>query len=146
MMSKVFILFRLALVVFVVSFASLVAADDIDDARDVSRSILEKLENKEFAKVWDDNVSEWFKDKTTKPAFLGNMTITHRQLGGISKSRVLIQQNQSDGDLASGYSGEVFSFMYETGFPNAKVYETIVLIFDGDDLKLAGFNYVPNPN
>lgn len=145
-MSVFSMLLKMSLVIFAVSLASFVVADEIDDARDVSRDILEKLESKQFAKVWDDNVSVWLKDKTTKPAFLGNLTIIHAQLGGASTDRVLIQQNQSDGDVSSGYSGRVFSFMYETRFPNAKVYETVVVIFDGEDLRLAGFNYVPNPN
>lgn len=121
-------------------------AEDIDDARNVATNILERLEQKKFSDVWDSYVSDWFKEKTTKPAFLGNLTMIHNQLGGKSKNRVLIQQNEADGDIATGYKGKVFSFMYETKFPAANAYETMVLISESGDFKLAGFNYMPNPN
>lgn len=139
----------LAVLVIYVFFASIslpARADEIDNARGVSTLILENLESKKFAQTWDQNVSDWFKERTTKAAFLGNMTIVHAQLGGVSTSRELVQQNQTLGQAASGFTGMVYSFMYDTQYPAAKVYETIVLIAEGNEIKLSGINYVPNPN
>lgn len=121
-------------------------ADDISDARTAAINILKKLERKQNKDVWENNVSEWFKEKMTRDAFLANLTMIQNQLGGQSTERKLIQQNKSDGDPQNGYKGKVFSFMFSTTFPVAKVYEAIVLIEDSGTYKIAGLNFVPNPN
>jgi hypothetical protein len=126
--------------------ADVVCADDISDARAVGITILRKLEQRKNAEVWQSDVSEWFKEKMTRAAFLANMTMIQAQLGGPSLDRELVQQNQADGNAQHNYKGQIFSYTFATTFPAAKAYETIVLIREGGAFKLAGFNYVPNPN
>jgi hypothetical protein len=119
---------------------------EMDGARNTAARILQDLQKKKFSDVWENDVSNWFKNNATKPAFMGNMTVIHNQLGGQSFKRELIQQGKADGDSATGYVGDVFSFMYQTEFPRAKVYETIYLVVEAGTYKLAGINYIPNPN
>lgn len=121
-------------------------AADIDDARSVAVSILNTLEKKKSAAVWEQQVSSWFKDKMTRDAFLANMTFIQAQLGGVSSARNLVQQNFSDGDPKAGYKGEVFSFTFTTTYPTSKVYENVILIREEGKYKLSGIFFVPNPN
>lgn len=121
-------------------------ADEMSDARASGTAILHKLEQRKNAEVWDSDVSDWFKDKMTRAAFLANLTMIQAQLGGIGAHRTLVQQNKADGVPGSGYKGPVFSFIFDTTFPAAKVYEMIVLIPEHGTYKISGLNYVPNPN
>ncbi|MGF6961203.1 DUF4019 domain-containing protein [Paraburkholderia youngii] len=108
----------------------------MSDARAAALKILGKLEQKQNKEVWNANVSDWFKEKMTEEAFLANMTLIQAQLGGIGNNRKLIQENQADGDPRSGYQGTVYSFMFSTTFPVAKVYEMIILIREGGNYKI----------
>ncbi len=123
-----------------------VLADQTDDARMVAIGILKKFETKNNSDVWESHVSDWFKKKITRDAFLANMTITQSQLGGIGSGRTLIQQNTADGDPQTGYTGKVYSFLFATTYPLAKVYEMIVLIRESTNYRLSGIYYTPNPN
>lgn len=135
--------FSLWMALFFINTAS---ADDISDARKSAVDILIKLEQGKNTEVWESNVSNWFKDRMTRDAFLANLTIIRAQLGGPGVDRKLVQQNQADGDPVSGYKGIVFSFTFSTMLPGAKVYEMIVLIREGNSYKLSGLNFLPNPN
>ncbi len=139
-------LFVLSLSFLVLCSEGVTFADDADEARAVAMNILKQLEQKKTMDVWSNYVSNWFKRKTTEKAFLANMTVIHAQLGGTGTDRDLIQQGKADGDSQSGYQGTVYSFLFGTTFPMAKVYETIVLIIEDNTYRLAGINYVPNPN
>jgi hypothetical protein len=134
--------------IFLLSFiiSNIAYADEMSDARASANTIFRKLEQRKNAEVWESDVSDWFKEKMTRDAFLANMTITEAQLGGSSTDRKLIQQNQANGEPRSGYKGKVFSFLFDTTFPAAKVYEMIVLIRERGAYKVSGINYVPNPN
>lgn len=127
-------------------FAVSAFAADIDDARSVAVSILKKMEDRKNAEVWDQHVSPWFKSNTTRDAFLANLTFMQAQLGGVSSSRTLIQQNYADGDPKVNYRGDIFSFVFSATYPASKIYENIVLIRDGSNYKLSGLYFVPNPN
>lgn len=122
------------------------AAAELDDARAAAVSILQKLEQGKRKEVWKSDVSDWFKQRMTEDAFLANTTVVNAQLGGAGTGRKLIQQNQADGNAMSGYKGAVYSFMFGTTFPMAKVYEQIVVIREGNAYKLSSINFVPNPN
>ena len=134
------------LLVINLSAIDIAHADEMSDARAVGTAILRKLEQHKNAEVWDVDVSDWFKERMTRDAFLANTAITQAQLGGIGTDRKLIQQNLADGDPSSDYKGTVFSFMFATTFPGVKAYEMIILIREGGAYKLSGLNYVPNPN
>jgi len=118
----------------------------VSDARASGTTILRKLEQRKNAEVWESDVSDWFKERMTRDAFLANTAIAQAQLGGSGTDRKLVQQNQADGDPRSGYKGQIFSFMFATTFPGAKAYEMITLTREGGAYKLSGLNYVPNPN
>lgn len=123
-----------------------VLADQTDEARAVAIDILKKIETKNNSELWQNHVSDWFKKKITRDAFLANMTITQSQLGGIGAGRTLIQQNTADGDSQTGYTGKVYTFLFATTYPLAKVYEMIVLIRENTDYRMSGIYYTPNPN
>lgn len=128
-------------------FASIVHADDMSDARIIAISILSKLEQEKNVEVWEKDVSEWFKERMTKDAFLANMTLVRTQLGSSpGVDRKLVQQNRADSDPSFNYKGDVFSFMFSTTFPGARVYEMIGLIREGTSYKLSGIRFIPNPN
>jgi len=125
-------------------FSASAHADDMSDARSAATLILKKLEQRKNREVWDSDVSDFFKKSITKQAFLGNMTVIEAQLGGPSSQRELIQQNKANG--VAGYKGMVYSFMYASEFPAANAYEMIVVVNEDGNYKLAGINYIPNPN
>jgi len=135
--------FSLWMALFFINTAS---ADDMSDARKSAVDILIKLEQGKNTEVWESSVSNWFKERMTRDAFLANLTIIRAQLGGPGADRKLVQQNRADGDPASGYKGSVFSFTFSATFPGAKVYEMIVLIREGNSYKISGLNFLPNPN
>lgn len=137
----------LSMTLVLISLSSgIVYADETDDARAVALNILETLEQRKNAEVWETSVSTWFKDKMTREAFLANMTVIQSQLGGKGTGRHLIQQNTSDSNAQYGYTGKVYSFMFGTRFPAANVYEMIVMMKEGNAYRLSGINYTPNPN
>ena len=119
-------------------------ADEISDARAAAVSALERLEQRKNSDVWQSDMSDWFKDRMTRAAFLANMTVIQAQLGGPASGREIIQQNKAPG--MAGYTGEVYSFTFETSFPAANVYEMIALIREGGKYRVSGLNFVPNPN
>jgi hypothetical protein len=121
-------------------------AQDIDSARAIAVSILAKVEQRKNSDVWDNHVSNWFKQRMTREAFLANMALVQGQLGGAGTGRKLVQQNLSDRDPQSGYTGQIFSFMFATTFPAAKTYEMIVLIREDGAYRMSGLNFIPNPN
>lgn len=121
-------------------------ADPQDDARSVAIDILQKLEQKKSNEVWDLHVSNWFKERMGKDAFLANMTVIQSQLGGKGTRRDLIQQSTADGSPKDGYSGNLYSFMFATKFPTIKVYEMIVMSREDNVYRLFGLQYTPNPN
>ncbi len=126
--------------------AAVSLADQTDEARAVAMTILQKLEQKKNSEVWESHESNWFKERTTKPAFLANMTLIQSQLGGIGSHRELVQQNLANSSPQVGYRGEVYSFMFATTFPSANVYEMIVMIKEDSTYRLSGIQYTPNPN
>lgn len=136
----------LSLLCLAVALHAPAKADELADGRRVALDILVKIEQKKGAEVWEHQVSAWFKERMTRKAFLANSTIMHAQLGGPATRRNLIQQNRAEGDAGTGYKGMVLSYLFETTFPVANLYETITLIEDEGELRLAGLNYVPNPN
>jgi hypothetical protein len=107
---------------FMVAFlaSNIARADDMSDARASGTTILSKLEQRKNAEVWQSDVSDWFKERMTRDAFLANMAIIQAQLGGSSSDRKLVQQNKADGNPRSGYKGQIFSFTFATTFPGAK--------------------------
>ena len=135
-----------ALVITLVLSGGVSFADPTDDARAVAIDILQKLEVRKNSEVWESHVSNWFKDKTAKAAFLANMTVIQSQLGGKGTDRELIQQNTANGSPQFGYTGKVYSFMFATKFSAANVYEMIVMIKEDNAYRLAGIQYTPNPN
>lgn len=123
-----------------------VHADDMSDARNTGSEILDRISTGKSLSVWDSYVSDWFKERMTKDAFLANMAMVKAQQGGAGEERTLIQQNKSDGAPQFGFKKSVYSFTFSTNFPSGKVYETIVLIREGSEYKVSGLNYLPNPN
>jgi hypothetical protein len=121
-------------------------ADEMSDAREASIRVLEDLEQRKNASVWNAGMSEWFKERMTNDAFLANMTTVQAQLGGAASDRKLVQQNRADSNPPTGYKGPVFTFMFATTFPAAKTYETVVMIKEGGLYKVSGLNWIPNPN
>ena len=121
-------------------------AADMDDARSVAVNILNSLERRKNAEIWDQQVSSWFKEKMTREAFFANNAFLQAQLGGPSSARNLVQQNHTDGDPKVNYKGDIFSFTFSTTYPTSKVYESIVLIREEGSYKLSGLYFVPNPN
>jgi len=119
-------------------------ADDMSNARAAAVSTLEQLEQRKNSDVWKSHMSDWFKERMTRAAFLANMTVIQSQLGGPASGREIIQQSKVPG--MAGYSGEVYSFTFETSFPAANVYEMIAVIREGGIYRVAGLNFVPNPN
>ena len=125
---------------------TLASADDISDAREAGLNILKSLEQGKNKSVWNDNVSDWFKQRMTRDAFLANMTTVQLQLGGAATQRRPVQQNRSQGNSQMGYNGPIYSFTFATSFPATNAYETIVVIRESGEYKLSGINWVPNPN
>ena len=116
------------------------------NVRAVAANILNKLEQKKNAEVWESHVSNWLKERMTKAAFLANMTKIQFQLGGKGSYRELIHEHTGDFDPQTGYKGEFHSFLFATTFPGAKTYETIVLIREDNAYRMSGINYTPNSN
>lgn len=134
------------IIILTILIGGIAIADPTKDPLAVATDILRKLEQKKNTEVWQTHVSDWFKSKMSKDAFLANMTIVQSQLGGEGSNRQLIQQSTADGDPGTGYTGKVYSFMFSTKFPGSKVYELIVLIREDDAFRVSGINYTPNPN
>lgn len=123
-----------------------VLADEMSDARSVATQILSKLDQRRNAEIWDSEVSNWFKARMTRDAFLANLTMFQAQFGSPGAQRKLIQQSQSQGDVQSGYKGAVYSFMFSATYPVAKAYEVIVLIREDGKFRISGLYFQPNPN
>lgn len=134
------------LVILIPLSIAIAHADETDDARRVAVEILQKVEQKKNAEVWQQDVSNWFKERMTKAAFLANLSVTHSKLGGTGSDRTIVQQNTADGDPQSGYKGAVYTFTFATTFPSMKAYEIIVLIRENGTYRISGMNYLPNPN
>ena len=125
------ILLRAGIVLSFITTSAAALADDISDARAAGITVLESIEQRKNLVVWDSKISEWFKERMTKDAFLANMTIVQAQLGGAAGERKLIQQNRTDSNPPTGYNGPIFTLMFATTFPAAKTYEAIVMIREG---------------
>lgn len=139
-------LLRIGVVISVLTTCGAAIADEMSDARAAGIRVLEDLEQRKNSAVWGSGISDWFKDKMTKDAFLANMTTVQAQLGGVATERKLVQQNRTDNNPPSGYKGPIFSFMFATTFPAAKTYESIVMIREGGMYRVSGLNWIPNPN
>lgn len=113
---------------------------NVDLARVVGIAVLQKLEQRKNEEVWQSHVSDWARNKITKEAFLANMTMIQSKLGGMGSDRELIQQSVADVNVATGYKGETFTFLYSTSFLTGKVYEKVLLIHEGNTYQLAGYS------
>lgn len=138
--------YKLFAALFLAIYTSIAQADDISDAREAGITILRNLERGMYKSVWNENVSDWFKQRMTRDAFLANMTTIQLQLGGAATQRRPIQQNRNQGNAQIGYKDTIYTFTFATAFPSSNAYETIVLIREGGQYKLSGINWVPNPN
>lgn len=139
-------LLRVGVVLSLLAACAVAVADEISDARAAGIRILENLEQRKNAGVWSSGISDWFKERMTRDAFLANMTTVQAQLGGIASERKLVQQNRTESNPPTGYTGPIFSFMFATTFPAAKTYESVVMIREGGIYKVSGLNWIPNPN
>lgn len=137
---------RVGVVLSFIAASAVAVADEISDARAAGIRILENLEQRKNAGVWSSGISDWFKERMTKDAFLANMTSVQAQLGGVASERKLVQQNRTESNPPTGYTGPMFSFMFATTFPAAKTYESVVMIREGGVYKVSGLNWIPNPN
>lgn len=137
---------RVGVVLSFIAASAVAVADEISDARAAGIRILENLEQRKNAGVWSSGISDWFKERMTKDAFFANMTSVQAQLGGVASERKLVQQNRTESNPQTGYTGPMFSFMFATTFPAAKTYESVVMIREGGVYKVSGLNWIPNPN
>lgn len=137
---------RVGVVFYFLVACALAVADEISDARVAGIRVLEDLEQRKNTGVWSSGISDWFKERMTRDAFLANMTIVQAQLGGIASERKLVQQNRTDSNPPTGYTGPIFSFLFATTFPAANIYESVVMIREGGVYKVSGLNWIPNPN
>lgn len=110
---------------------SAVAAER-DEAEKSAVTVLRMLDEKNYEGLWNNLVSTWFKDKTTKDSFLANMAMGRAQLGGKSTETQLVDHTFATSDPASGYKGKIYAFNFKTAYPAGKFYERVVVIQEKD--------------
>jgi hypothetical protein len=114
-------------------------------ARASAQGIIKRIAAKEYSQLWDSLVSDWFKQRITKAAFIANMTMSRSPIGPLTQSSIL-QASHLDIDQTTGYKGDIYTFMFENIYSNAKFYEQIVVIREPDGTyRLSGLQGAPAP-
>lgn len=112
-------------------------------ARQAANTIIQLIAAKKFAELWDVHVSDWFKQRLTRDAFLGNMALGRSMIGQLTSSNV-VQTQHSTFDPGSGYSGDIYTFMFLNTYSNARFYETVVVIKEPDGrYRISGLQGAP---
>ncbi|RIA31895.1 uncharacterized protein DUF4019 [Ectopseudomonas oleovorans] len=103
-----------------------------------ARNILKLLSEKKYADLWDGQISDWFKLKKNKDAFVADMTIGRSQLGELSASE-LVSAEGTNYDPSTGYKGPIYSVTFINTYTSGKYFERLVVIKEKDgDFRLAG--------
>jgi hypothetical protein len=129
-MNKLINCFLLATSLFVALPFSAHAGDQ-DDALKAAKEILSSLQQKKFETLWNNQTGEFFKSKTTKDSFIANLTIGRLQLGTPSESK-FIEMVYAQSDPATGFKGEIYTFIYLNKYSSGKFYERIVVVKEKD--------------
>ncbi len=122
----------------ILSFSAVSWAADQDEAVKASKDILTSIQQKQFEKLWNTQMSKWFKTKVTKESFIANLTLGRQQFGTPGESKY-IDMAYSKTDQSTGYQGEIYAFNYLNTYTAGKFYERIVVIKEDDGkFRLAG--------
>lgn len=103
-----------------------------------ARDILRLLSEKKYGDLWDGQVSDWFKAKKNKDAFVADMTIGRSQFGELLTS-VLVSADAANYDPTTGYRGPIGSVTFINTYTGGKFFERFVVIKEKDgNFRLAG--------
>ncbi|MGE7472002.1 DUF4019 domain-containing protein [Bosea sp. NPDC003192] len=126
------------------SFAAANAADtdaNRKEAFTAAREIMVIIGDKQFEKLWDKKISDWFKSKSSgKQSFVASLTMGRANMGALKKAEI-IDAGYAAQD--SGYTGDIYYVNFSNEYDNAKSYERVVLIKEGQEWKVSGLFGVP---
>lgn len=129
---------NLLFLVGLLALGSAAFSGDQEDAEKAAGEVLSSLQSRNYEKLWNTQMSAFFKSRVTKDSFLANMTMGRQQLGSPGESRFL-DMAYSKSDPASGIKGEIYAFNYLNAYAAGRFYERIVMIKEQDGkFRLAG--------
>jgi hypothetical protein len=126
------------------SFA--VRADDAEQATLAAKKVQTLIAEDRLNTLWDTLVSKVWKSKVDKNVFLANLSQGRFSVGGPSMSSQLVDVNYTDRDPGSGYKGDIYTCRFLTKYPAGSFYESIVMIKEDGQFKLAGAWAAPAPS
>src|SRR4029434_9524762 len=103
------------------------------------------IQQKQYEKLWNNQMSEVFKSKVSKDSFIANLTIGRQSLGSPVSSE-FIDLAYSRFDPSTGYQGEIYALNYLNAYTAGNFYERIVVVKEKDGkFRLAGLWGAPAP-
>jgi hypothetical protein len=122
-----------------------VSADERQDAIAAAKAIMASLTEKSYQHLWDEQTSNWFKQRINKDSFLANVTMGRFQVGKVKTSKV-IDVTFTTTDPGSGFRGKIYTVNFSNSYETGDFYERIVVIEEGGRFLMSGFNAVPAPS
>ena len=120
-------------------------AGEEDDARSAASAIRTAISNQDYEDLWNSRVSEFFKGKVQKTAFIQNLKQGRAQVGA-SRSVTPVSYTFAEVDPTTGYRGKIYSFDYHVKYEKAAFFERLVVVKDPDGrYRLAGAWANPAP-
>lgn len=122
-----------------------VSAGEEDDARSAASAVRAAISNQEYEDLWNSRVSEFFKGKVQKAAFIQNLKQGRAQVG-VARSVTPVSYTFAEVDSMTGYRGKIYSFDYHVKYEKAAFFERLVVVKDPDGrYRLAGIWANPAP-